>query len=95
MPGDLAADSAEALASTFGSFHTVIGCTGFVGGAGTQRELASAVLDAGVRRYVPWKFGVDYDVIGRGSAQDLFDEQLDVRDLTDEPLKEHQAMNFQ
>ncbi|HEY2000170.1 NmrA family NAD(P)-binding protein, partial [Paraburkholderia sp.] len=23
----------------------------------------------------------DYDVIGRGSAQDLFDEQLDVRDL--------------
>ena len=24
---------------------------------------------------------MDYDVIGRGSAQDLFDEQLDVRDL--------------
>jgi len=42
--------------------------------------LARAVLDAGVRRYVPWQFGVDYDVIGRGSAQDLFDEQLDVRD---------------
>jgi hypothetical protein len=34
-----------------------------------------------VNRYFPWQFGVDYDVIGRGSAQDLFDEQLDVRDL--------------
>ena len=29
----------------------------------------------------PGKFGVNYDVIGRGSAQDLFDEQLEVRDL--------------
>jgi len=34
-----------------------------------------------VKRYFPWQFGVDYDAIGRGSAQDLFDEQLDVRDL--------------
>jgi len=34
-----------------------------------------------VKRYFPWQFGVDYDVIGRGSAQDLFDKQLDVRHL--------------
>lgn len=34
-----------------------------------------------MKRYIPWQFGVDYDIIGRGSAQDLFDEQLDVRDL--------------
>ena len=34
-----------------------------------------------MKRYFPWQFGVDYDVIGRGSAQTLFDEQLDVRDL--------------
>jgi hypothetical protein len=34
-----------------------------------------------VPRYIPWQFGVDYDAIGRGSPQDLFDEQLDVRDL--------------
>lgn len=27
------------------------------------------------------EFGVDYDRLGRGSAQDLFDEQLEVRDL--------------
>jgi hypothetical protein len=39
------------------------------------------VLSAGVPRYIPWQFGVDYDIIGRGSAQDVFDEQLDVRDV--------------
>ena len=39
------------------------------------------MLEAGVRRFFPWQFGVDYDVVGRGSAQDLWDEQLDVRDL--------------
>ncbi len=81
VPADLAADSPAALATLFRNFHTVIGCTGFAGGRGTQRKLARAVLDAGVSRYVPWQFGLDYDAIGRASAQELFDEQLDVRDL--------------
>ena len=81
VPGDLAVDSPDDLAARFRGFHTVVGCTGFVGGSGTQRKLARAVLDAGGRRYVPWQFGVDYDALGRGSAQNLFDEQLDVRDL--------------
>jgi hypothetical protein len=80
LPGDLA-DPTTALTGLFKGFHTVIGCTGFVTGRGLQLKLARAVLDAGVKRYFPWQFGVDYDVIGRGSAQDLFDEQLDVRDL--------------
>ncbi|EGC44615.1 isoflavone reductase [Histoplasma capsulatum var. duboisii H88] len=30
---------------------------------------------------IPWQFGVDYDTIGRSSAHELFDEQLDVRQL--------------
>ncbi|MEQ5842189.1 aromatic alcohol reductase [Paraburkholderia acidicola] len=81
IPGDLATQSVAALADVFSSFDTVISCTGFAGGRDTQRKITRAVLDAGVKRYVPWQFGVDYDVIGRGSAQDLFDEQLDVRDL--------------
>lgn len=79
--GDLAADSATTLIALFKDFHTIISCTGFVGGPGTQLKLTRAVLEAGVARYFPWQFGVDYDVIGRGSAQDLFDEQLEVRDL--------------
>ena len=78
---DLAAASIEKLASLFGQFDTVIGCTGFAAGRSIQLKLARAVLAGGVKRYIPWQFGVDYDAIGRGSAQDLFDEQLDVRDL--------------
>ena len=38
LAGDLQADSIDELASTFRSFHTVIGCTGFVAGPGIQRD---------------------------------------------------------
>jgi len=80
-PGDVVAWTSAQLAEVFGGFDTVISCVGFAAGVGTQLKLARAVLAAGVRRFVPWQFGVDYDVIGRGSPQELFDEQLDVRDL--------------
>jgi len=79
LPGDLVASSVPELAKLMTGFHTVIGCTGFVAGRGIQIKLAKAVLEAGILRYFPWQFGVDYDVIGKGSAQDLFDDQLDVR----------------
>ncbi|KAJ5322874.1 hypothetical protein N7452_011163 [Penicillium brevicompactum] len=81
VPGDLMNDSQEPLSQIFRQYDTIISCTGFAAGRGTQRKLAHAVLAAKVPRYIPWQFGVDYDIIGRGSAQDLFDEQLDVRDL--------------
>ena len=64
-----------------GQYDTVIGCTGMTYPAGTQMKIARAVLSARVARYFPWQFGVDYDVIGWGSGQDLFDEQLQVREL--------------
>ncbi|WYZ39968.1 hypothetical protein EsH8_IV_000309 [Colletotrichum jinshuiense] len=79
--GDVVADPVRDLARTFAKYDTVVSCTGFVGPAGTQRRICEAALLAGVRRYLPWQFGVDYDVIGRGSTQALFDEQLDVRDM--------------
>ncbi|KAE8395519.1 hypothetical protein BDV23DRAFT_95965 [Aspergillus alliaceus] len=81
VPGDFVKDSQDSLAQIFRNYDTIIGCTGFVAGRGTQIKLTRAVLAAEVPRYIPWQFGVDYDIIGRGSAQDLFDEQLDVRDL--------------
>lgn len=81
VSGDLAQDSEAALALIFRQFDTVIGCTGFVAGRSIQLKLARAALAGEVKRYLPWQFGVDYDVIGKGSAQDLFDEQLEVRDL--------------
>ncbi len=81
LPGDLVAASPAELAALWRPYDAMINCTGFVGGSGTQLKIARAALEAQVKRYIPWQFGVDYDVIGRGSAQDLFDEQLDVRDL--------------
>lgn len=78
---DLASATADELALIFGQYSTVVCCCGFVGGAGTQRKITAAVLGAGVQRYVPWQFGVDYDAIGRGSGQPVWDEQLDVRQM--------------
>jgi len=80
VPGDITS-SHEELSSLFVPYDVIISCLGFSSGRGSQIKLARAVLAAGVKRYFPWQFGVDYDIIGRDSAQDLFDEQLDVRDL--------------
>jgi hypothetical protein len=77
---DVATVSVTELAAIMRRYDTVISCIGFAAGPGTQRKLAQAALTAQVPRYFPWQFGVDYDAIGRGSAQPLFDEQLDVRD---------------
>jgi len=81
VPGDIATSTVPALVDLFKPYDLIISCLGFASGPGSQIKIAQAVLQAGVRRYFPWQFGVDYDVIGRGSAQTLFDEQLDVRDL--------------
>jgi NAD(P)-dependent dehydrogenase (short-subunit alcohol dehydrogenase family) len=81
LVGDAVADSEEQLARLFGEFDVLISCLGFVAGAGTQLKLSRAALRSDLKRYLPWQFGVDYDVIGWGSPQDLFDEQLQVRQL--------------
>lgn len=81
LPFDLISRANEDLVAVFSQFHTVINCTGFVAGPGTQIKLTEAALAAGVRRYFPWQFGVDYDVVGKGSGQPVFDEQCDVRGL--------------
>jgi hypothetical protein len=81
VAGDIANDTISQLASTFASFDTIICCTGMALPPGNQLNLTRAVLAAKVRRYFPWQFGLDYDAIGHASAQNLFDEQLDVREL--------------
>jgi hypothetical protein len=81
VPGDVVQDFDTELIARFSEYDTVINCTGMFLPAGTQRRVAEAVLGSGCRRYFPWQYGIDYDVVGRGSAQDLFTEQLDVRDL--------------
>lgn len=79
--GDLVKSSVEGLAQLFRNYDTVIGCTGITAGLDTPMKVARAALLAELPRYFPWQFGVDFDVIGRGSPQDIFDSQLDVRDL--------------
>ena len=78
---DVAASTIDALKNHFADFDTVINCMGFVAGAGTQIKITRAVLEAGVSRYFPWQFGVNYDVVGKGSGQPVWDEQYDVRTL--------------
>ncbi|MDF2046040.1 aromatic alcohol reductase [Microbacterium sp. Kw_RZR3] len=79
--GDLVTNTVDDLARIFRDYDTVIGCTGITAGLDTPMKVARAALRAELPRYFPWQFGVDFDVIGRGSPQDIFDSQLDVRDL--------------
>ena len=79
--GDLVNSSIEQLATVFSRYDTVIGCAGYVAGIDTPMKLAKAALQSGIPRYFPWQFGVDFEAIGRGGPQDIFDAQLDVRDL--------------
>ena len=81
VQGDLVGQSIDELAAIFAEYDTVIGCTGITAGVETPMKVAQAALQAKIPRYFPWQFGVDFDVIGRGSPQDIFDSQLDVRDL--------------
>jgi len=85
LPGEIANASIAELATLFKPYDLIISCLGFASGPGSQVKICKAVLEAKVKRDFPWQFGVDYDVIGRGSAQTLFDEQLDVRDLLRAP----------
>lgn len=81
IPVDIAGSSVAALKDQFHGFDTIINCMGFVAGAGTQIKITRAVLEAGVKRYFPCQFGVNYDVVGKGSGQPVWDEQYDVRTL--------------
>ncbi|KAK6843763.1 hypothetical protein PG987_004623 [Apiospora arundinis] len=92
VPGDIGHDTVETLAAAFRPFDTIICCAGFGDAfpAGTQLKISRAVIQAATtaakdsgrkKRYFPWQWGMDYDAIGTGSAQDLFDEQLQVRAL--------------
>ncbi|HAK33585.1 MAG TPA: aromatic alcohol reductase [Pantoea sp.] len=81
VEGDLQEENIDELSELFAAFDAVINCSGFVGGPGTQIKITQAVLKVAVARYFPWQFGVDYDVVGKGSGQQVWDEQLDVRQL--------------
>lgn len=81
VPGNFVDDPVSGLARTFERFDVVIQAGGYGLPAGTQLKSAQAALEAGVKHYFPWQFGMDYEAIGKGSSQELFDEMLEVRRL--------------
>ena len=84
VEGDLVKNTVDELASIFADYDTVIGCTGITAGLETpSEESPEPPSRRGSRgQYFPWQFGVDFDVIGRGSPQYVFDLQLErARDL--------------
>ncbi|KXG51209.1 uncharacterized protein PGRI_067810 [Penicillium griseofulvum] len=80
-PGDVTGDSEDKLSSIFKEFEVVICCTGYMAESGLQVKISRAVIASKVPYYIPWQFGMDYEAIGRGYKQYMFDEQLDVRDF--------------
>lgn len=85
--GDLVNDTIDELAELFSRYDTVLGCAGYAAGINTPMKLAKAALQSGIPRYFPWQFGVDFEAIGRGGPQDIFDAQLDVRELLRSQVK--------
>ncbi|KAK5688399.1 hypothetical protein LTS10_000377 [Elasticomyces elasticus] len=78
---DVVASSEENVAKIFSAYDVIISCNGMTLPPDTQLKLTKAAIRAGVKRYFPWQFGLSYDTLGRGTSQNLFDAQLDVRDL--------------
>ncbi|KAK3322218.1 hypothetical protein B0H66DRAFT_638690 [Apodospora peruviana] len=56
-------------------------CAGYGFPAGTGVRTTRAAIEVGISRFFPFQFGVDYDAIGEGNSQGLFDEMLEVRKL--------------
>ena len=87
---DITTSSLSQLSTFFRNFDTLISATGMALPPGSQRKLAEAAIIASepnssgqrLKTYLPWQYGVDYDVIGHtDGAMPLFDEQLSVRQL--------------
>ena len=79
--GDFVNDPIPELVAIFKKYDIVVQCGGYGMAPGTQIRVTQAALEAGVPRYFPWQFGVDYEVIGKGSSQEMFDEMLEVRKM--------------
>lgn len=75
---DLSSPTAT-LTDAFRPYHTVIHAAGMTSPPGTQLGITKAAVAAGVSRYVPWQFGVDYDILGPEAGGGLFGEQCEVR----------------
>ncbi|KAF3901682.1 hypothetical protein ABW21_db0209713 [Orbilia brochopaga] len=81
LPLDISSASQDDLTAAFRSFTAVIHASGMFAQPGVPTKVARAVLAAGVRFFMPWQFGVDYDAIGPDAGNGLFAEQYGIRQL--------------
>ena len=79
--GDFISSPIPDLINVFRKYHVVIQCSGYGLPTEVQVRVTEAVIQAGVPRYIPWQFGMDYDAIGPGNSEGLFDGMLQVRGL--------------
>ncbi|KAK4234109.1 hypothetical protein C8A03DRAFT_18926 [Achaetomium macrosporum] len=87
--GDFVSAPVSELVETFKKYDVVIQAAGYGAPRGTLLRVAEAVVAAGVRRFFPWQFGVDYEAVAEQSEQgvegsghkELFGEMLAVRRL--------------
>ncbi|KAK3297251.1 uncharacterized protein B0H64DRAFT_440724 [Chaetomium fimeti] len=66
--GDFATTPVPELAATFSKYDVVIQAGGYGAAPGVLLRVAEAAVLGGVRRFLPWQFGVDYAVFGAGEG---------------------------
>jgi len=91
--GDIVHTPVSDLASIFSQYDVVIQCAGYGFPPGTQLRVAQATVEARVQRFIPFQFGMDYDAMGAGNSEGLFDEMIEVRNLLREN-EENEAGKF-
>ncbi|TLS24427.1 hypothetical protein PpBr36_08216 [Pyricularia pennisetigena] len=79
--GDLVGAAEADLVSILAPYTTVILASGMTAPPGTQLKICRAALAARAARFVPWQFGVDYDVLGPLAGGGLFAEACEVRSV--------------
>ncbi|KAK6351638.1 hypothetical protein TWF718_004792 [Orbilia javanica] len=81
LPLDIESATEDDLRAAFKPFTAVVYASGMFSSVGVPTKVTKAVRDAGVKYYIPWQFGVDYDVIGPTTGGGLFAEQYWIRRL--------------
>ncbi|KAK6503589.1 hypothetical protein TWF481_008602 [Arthrobotrys musiformis] len=81
LPLDIESAAEDDLKGAFKPFTAVVYASGMFSSAGVPTKVTKAVRDAGVKYYIPWQFGVDYDAIGPTTGGGIFAEQYWIRRL--------------
>ncbi|KAK4035235.1 NAD(P)-binding protein [Parachaetomium inaequale] len=81
--GDFTSTPSPELIAIFKKYDVVIQAGGYGAPRGTLLRIAEAAVAAGVKRFFPWQFGVDYEAFAAAESGhgELFGEMLAVREL--------------